>query len=175
MITWKKHFIYQADYQHWANEVLLDSLSHLSDEARNNDEGLYFQSIHHTLDHILVVNRVWLGRLKGQAIKLPGGFNAITYPDWRDLKTQLQKECRQFQHWLEAKPDVFFEMSLKYQSMAGHDQENWVRDVLTHIFNHATHHRGQISAVATRLGAPVPEMDYLYYKRKVRDSLGGAE
>lgn len=43
----------------------------------------------------------------------------------------------------------------------------WMRDVLTHMMNHQTHHRGQISAVITRLGGAAPEMDYVYYKREM--------
>jgi uncharacterized damage-inducible protein DinB len=43
----------------------------------------------------------------------------------------------------------------------------WVRDVLTHLFTHYAHHRGQVSAVATRLGAPCPEMDFVYYRREM--------
>ena len=42
MITWKKHFIYLADYQYWANETLFESLDHLTDAARKSDQGLYF-------------------------------------------------------------------------------------------------------------------------------------
>lgn len=169
MITWKKHFIYLADYQHWANESLFESLDHLTDAARKSEQGLYFHSIHHTLDHILVVNRLWAARLRGQNSSV--SFNVIHVNDWRELKVTLQKESRQFQHWLESQPDVFFEMSASYDGMEGKEHDNWVRDILTHVFNHATHHRGQISAVATSLGAPVPQMDYIYYKREMNNCL----
>ena len=169
MITWKKHFIYLADYQHWANEALFTSLDHLSDDARKSDQQLLHHSMHQTIDHILLINRLWLARLRHQPFS--AAFNQIHYPDWRELKTTLQKETRQFQHWLEAQPDVFFEESLSYASVAGHTRENWVRDILTHIFNQATHHRAQVAAMALRLGAPVAELDYLIYKQEVADCL----
>lgn len=169
MITWKKHFIYLADYQFWANDHLFASLDHLTDEARKSEQDLHFRSIHHTLDHILCANRLWQARLRRQDFKVD--FSVIHQPDWRELKMSLQRECRQFQHWLESQPDVFFELSLSYSGSDGRTEENWSRDMLTHMFNHAAHHRGQISAVATRLGAPKARMDYIDYKRQMKDCL----
>ena len=46
-----------------------------------------------------------------------------------------------------------------------------MRDALTHIMTHMVHHRGQVSAIATRLGSPTPEMDYVYYKREMEGHL----
>lgn len=169
MITWKKHFIYLADYQHWANEKLFESLDHLTDVARKSDQDLFFHSVHHTLDHLLVVNRLWWARLRGQALTV--NFNTIEVHDWRLLKHTLQQESRQFQHWLESQPDVFFEMSLSYAGDDGKSNENWSRDILSHIFTHASHHRGQVSAVATRLGAPAPQLDFISYKLEMIDCL----
>jgi len=57
--------------------------------------------------------------------------------------------------------------SLDYVSSAGEARSMWMRDVLTHMMNHQTHHRGQVSAVITRLGGAAPEMDYVYYKREM--------
>jgi uncharacterized damage-inducible protein DinB len=78
---------------------------------------------------------------------------------------------RELQHWLETKPEAFFEQEIAYRGTDGKARRNWVRDVLTHMMGHMVHHRGQISAVATRLGAPATEMDYIYYKRSVDSAL----
>lgn len=169
MITWKKHFTYLADYQHWANENLFQSLDHLTDTARKSEQELFYGSIHHTIDHLLAQLRVWQGHLQGRHLDI--NFKQVQIHDWRELKMCLQKESRQFQHWLEAQPDVFFEMNLEWTGSEGHRHENWSRDMLTHLFADASQWRGQVAAVATRLGAPFPQLDFIEYKRQMSDCL----
>lgn len=168
--SWKQYFIYQADYQHWANEVLFECLGRLDPEALAEPLGLHFSSIHHTMDHMLVVAQLWRLRLQGESPILD--YRRLHHPDWRELKNSLRQETRGLQHWLETRPDAFFESEVGYRSIEGKERHNWVRDVLTHMMNHMAHHRGQVSAAATRLGAPAPEMDYIFYKRAVDSALG---
>ena len=168
--SWKQYFIYQADYQHWADEILFESLDRLEAKALAEPQGLFFSSIHRTVDHILVVAELWRLRLQGESPIVD--FKRLHHPDWRELKSALRQEVRGLQHWLETKPEAFFESEVAYRGSDGKERRNWVRDVLTHMMGHMVHHRGQISAVATRLGAPAPEMDYMYYKRAVDSALG---
>lgn len=168
--AYKKHFVYQADYQHWANEILFDSLDRLDEAGRQSAQGLFFGSIHHTVDHMLTVNKLWLGRLRQEQPQTVV-FSVIQEPVWRDLKNHFRAHLRETQHWLEAQPDDVFEEALSYTSSDGERRHNWIHDILTHMMTHLAHHRGQISAVATRLGAPVPEMDFLYYKRAMQKGL----
>lgn len=162
-MDWQSHFLHQTDYQLWANQVLFDSLARLEPAALRQPEGLHFQSIHHTTDHLLIVLRLWAGRLRGEAVHLD--LKTLHHPDWVDLKHQLQQELRALRHWLEARPAAFFAERMAYATLAGQGADSKVADVLIHLMNHFTHHRGQISAVATRLGAPAPEMDYIYFTR----------
>lgn len=168
MISWKKYFTYQADYQHWANEVLFKSLDMLTEDARRSDQGLFFKDIHYTADHMLVVLINWMARLKGETP--PHGYNKVVFDDWRELKQAMRREVRAFQRFLDDQPDHWFEGSISYTS-GGQPRTLWVTDALTHINTHFVHHRGQLSAIATRLGAPVPEMDFVYYKREMQDHL----
>ncbi len=165
MYSWKSHFTVLADYQHWANEVLFNSLDHLQPEVIGSDQGLYFNSIHHTVDHLLLVSQVWLGRLQGEVVE--ANYRVINQPDFRELKQSLRREARKLQGWLDAQPDTFFESELRFASSDGKTRRMWVRDALTHLFTHYAHHRGQVSAVVTRLGGPCPEMDYVYYRREM--------
>lgn len=173
MYTWKSFAVVQADYQHWANEVLFASLDHLRPEFLESDEGLFFKSIHHTVDHILVVSSFWRQRLQGSSPSSPD-FKAIQHPDWRELKNALRHETRQLQSWLEARDDAWFDSEIFFTRDDGSRHRMWARDVLNHLFTHYAHHRGQVSAVATRLGAPCPEMDYLYYRREMEKVLSEA-
>lgn len=163
MYTWKNHFVVQADYQHWANEALFSALDHLQPEVIGSDQGLFFPSIHHTVDHMLGVSQAWLARLKGESFL--ANYKVINHPDWRELKIALRKEVRHLQDWLAARPDDFFDRQIGFCGSDGKPRQMGVRDALTHLFTHYVHHRGQVSAVATRLGAPCPEMDFVYYRR----------
>lgn len=169
MYTWKSHYVIQADYQHWANDVLFAALDHLKPEVLKRDEGLFFHSIHHTVDHILLVGEVWRARLQGRPYA--ADYKRIHHPDWRELKNALRQETRTLQNWLEAQPETFFDDEIRFIGSDGRARSMWVRDALTHLFTHSVHHRGQISAVATRLGAPCPEMDFVYYRREMEKLL----
>lgn len=170
MYSWKNYFVIQADYQHWANEVLFTALEHLTPDSLASDQGLYFRSIHHTVDHMLVVSQLWLARLQGEQLSV--NYREIHHPDWRALQNALRRETRRLQAWLEAQADDFYEREIEYAGSDGRTRSMWVRDLLTHLFTHHAHHRGQISAVATRLGAPCPEMDFVYYRREMEKLLG---
>lgn len=169
MYTWKNHYLIQADYQHWANEVLFTALEHLTPDAIDSDQGLFFQSIHHTVDHMLMVSRSWLARLQGGNLAV--NYREIHYPDWRELQNTLRLETRKLQSWLETQPEAFFDGQMRYAASDGKVRSMWVRDALTHLFTHYAHHRGQISGIAMRLGAPCAEMDFVYYRREMEKLL----
>lgn len=165
MYAWKNHWVVQSDYQHWANEVMFSALDYLQPDVIGSDQGLFFNSIHHTVDHLLLVSQSWSARLQGERLSI--NYKVINNPDWRELKLALRRETRKLQSWLEAQPTEFFDSKISYTSSDGKLQSMWVRDALTHLFTHYAHHRGQISAVVTRLGAPCPEMDFVYYRREM--------
>jgi uncharacterized damage-inducible protein DinB len=165
MYSWKQHFAVLADYQHWANEALFNSLDYLQADAIGSDQGLYFKSIHHTIDHLLLVSQVWLARLQGEHME--ANYRVINHPDFRELKQSLRRETRKLQSWLDAQPEDFFAGEISFSGSDGKPRSMWVREALTHLFTHYAHHRGQISAVVTRLGCPCPEMDFVYYRREM--------
>lgn len=173
MYTWKSHFVVQADYQHWANEALFAALDHLQPDVLASDQGLFFRSIHHTVDHMLLVSQAWLARLKGES--LSPDYKVINNPDWRELKQALRRETRHLQDWLNAQPDDFFERQISFSGSDGKPRQMWARDALTHLFTHYAHHRGQVSAVVTRLGGPCPEMDFVYYRREMDKLVSAAQ
>lgn len=164
MLTdWRNHFLRQADYQLWANQVLFDSLARLQPEALHADAGLYFGTIHRTVDHMLVVLRLWAARLRGEDV--PVDLHSVAEPQWANLKHTLQHELRQFRHWLEQQPDTGFERMVRYTRTGGEVHHAAMADILTHLTTHFVHHRGQVSAAAVRFGAPAPEMDFIYFVR----------
>jgi uncharacterized damage-inducible protein DinB len=166
--TLKNFYVQQCDYQHWANEVLFASLDLLDDEHRNADEGLFFKSIHHTLDHALVVTCNWTNRMRGAQATFAD--DSIHHPDWKELKQAWRKEIRSLEHFIEGQPDNFLEERIHYQS-GNVEKSIWARDALCHVLTHVAHHRGQITAIITRLGLAAPEMDFVSYKREMEQHL----
>lgn len=169
MTTLKKHFIYQADYQHWANDMLFAALEVLDEDARQSNQGMVFENIHKSMNHILVATRNWMARLKQESQFV--GREELFVADWKELKNALRLEFREAQRWLEAQPEAFFDEQISYLDTDNQPRHIWVRDALTHIMTHAAHLRGQVTTVAVRLGAPAPEMDYLFYKGEMEKSL----
>ena len=159
----KDYFIEQADYQHWASQELFKSLDTLSEEQRRTDHGLFFRDIHKTVDHILVVTRNWRARLEREFDQV-SGYDVLLYEDWSELKQALLDEFRQLAGWLRQQPADWFDSELEYPGSGGKLRQVAVGDGLIHIMTHAVHHRGQLSAVCTRLGAPSPEMDFVFYR-----------
>ena len=160
--SWKSYFVVLSDYQQWANDRLFAALGSLDPAQLSSPQGLFFGSIHHTTDHIMQVGRLWCARLRGEPYQ--ADFKRILYPDWNQLIEMTQSQSAELSLLLEAREEAFFDERLAFTSSNGQAREMWVRDVLTHMMNHQTHHRGQISAVITRLGSAAPEMDYFYYK-----------
>jgi uncharacterized damage-inducible protein DinB len=83
MSSWRDYFVDLARYHAWANEVLFTELDKLSNEQRRQDCGLFFRNIHHTVDHLLLVNRLWTGRLTGKPFV--ADFKAVQIAGWKAL------------------------------------------------------------------------------------------
>ena len=158
----KDYFIEQARYQAWAMMELFKSLDTLSDEQRRQDQELFFKDIHKTVDHILVCTRNWKYRLLNQADKATG-YDVLLYNDWGELKQAVMDEFNEIDGWLSQQTEDWFGSNIEYGS-ADKKRVVAVADGLIHIMTHAVHHRGQISAVCTRLGTPGPEMDFVFYR-----------
>lgn len=161
----KDHFIEQADYQYWASTELFRCLDHLSDEQRKANIGLFFHDIHTTVDHILIVTRNWHARLSGEFGKVTS-YDNLLYPEWEELKPAVLDEFARLKAWLEQKTPGWFREVIEFPGSDGKKKRVTVTDSLNHVMTHAVHHRGQISAVCTRLHAPCPEMDFIIYRAK---------
>ncbi|HEY3325677.1 MAG TPA: DinB family protein [Novimethylophilus sp.] len=169
-MSFKQYFLYQADYQHWADDVLFNALDRLDEDTRRETRKLFFGSIHGTLDHLLFFFRKWHARLKGE--HYAEGYGEVLYADWRELKNALRQEIRDLQRWLEYQPEEFFDGRLSYRrTLSREEKDVWVRDALTHVFTYASLERGHISAAGSALGAPFPDMAYYTYRLEMGEHL----
>ena len=158
----KPHFETLARYNRWANRRLYDATAQLSDAQFREDRGAFFRSMRGTLNHILVADRVWLERIEGAGTK-PSALDEILYDDFAGLRAAREAEDERILRVLASTRAERFESVLSYRSMAGTAHELPLAQVLTHVFNHQTHHRGQAHGLLSQFGLETPSIDFVYF------------
>ena len=86
---WHDHFLHLATYNQWANTRLFDAVSQLSDEAYRADRGAFFGSIHGTLNHLLMADLLWIGRIAPPAF-VTTGYDMIVEDERRSLRQRRE-------------------------------------------------------------------------------------
>lgn len=161
------HFGLLARYNHWATQRLLQAIDPVSDVDYRRDLGLFFKSIHGTLNHLLVGEHLlWYPRFARGAS--PKAALALTLdmevePDRARLGQALKGGAANWLSLIESWPATRFDGTLTYTNTRNVTLTQPFGATLTHVFNHSTHHRGQISAALTQLGQPTPEMDLILF------------
>jgi len=170
--THQLQFVRFAQYNSWFNGQLYDCVERLDDAERKRDRGAFFRSIHDTLDHILLCDRSWLSRIERSALPFASLANADLIPDLRDLAQGVTQDFEALRSKrvatdtvLEAfvrelTPDLL-ERDLEYKNSKGTDFANPLWHVVAHIFNHQTHHRGQVTALLSQTGIDPGMTDFL--------------
>ena len=158
------HFRTLAAYNRWSNVRLYDACAGLGDAARKQDRGAYFSSIHNTLNHILVGDRAWLDRVEGIDTG-PVTLDAVLFDDFDALRQARAAEDDRIDRVLMGLDETRMAGDLSYRNVAGESHRTPLRLVLTHLFNHQTHHRGQVHGMLSQAGMPPPELDLIYYVR----------
>lgn len=151
-----KHFSMLARYNGWANSRLYAHAHTVSDEAYRRDVGVYFKSLHATLNHILVADRIWMRRLTGTG-EQPKALNAVLFDDLASLSRARVVEDQRIDDFVAGLKADDIEREVDFKSMKGIEQRQPVREILAHVFNHQAHHRGQAHAILTRLGIAEPD------------------
>lgn len=161
----RSHFERLALYNRWANRRLYAAAAELPDADYRADRGAFFKSVHGTLNHILVADRVWLRRLTGEGPQ-PPSLDAILHDDLPGLTAAREAEDARILAHVQGLDDARLAGTLVYRTMAGDPFEQPLALVLTHIFNHQTHHRGQAHTLLTQMGRAAPPLDLLYHLRE---------
>ena len=152
-----------SNYHVWAHNKLLTALHEVTDADLQADVGLFFPSILATLNHMLVCEaHLWYPRFAVQ-ISPRMALNQILETDRNKLFQQLQHSALRWQQFVAQLPeDSELPQYLEYVSSAGLHLRLPYAATLLHVFNHATHHRGQLTAALTSLGYHCPELDLVY-------------
>lgn len=161
----KQTFQMFAAYNAWANSVIYDAAAKLPDEDYRLDRGAAFKSLHGTLNHILVADRIWLKRFTGDG-DAPSKLDVILYDDLSLLRVAREAEDARIMRWINDLTDEDLEGRFTYTAIVDlRTISQRQSPALSHFFNHQTHHRGQASTILTGFGEPAPTMDLIYFQR----------
>jgi uncharacterized damage-inducible protein DinB len=160
------HFVMMAKYNAWANARLYRMAGALQDESYRKEVAVYFKSLHGTLNHLLAADRIWMQRLTGLG-ESPSKLDAISFEDFPSLREARTAEDKRIVDFVEGLDESSFEEALDYRTLNGTPQRQLRREILAHLFNHQTHHRGQAHAILTMLGVLEPDpLDLLIMLRE---------
>lgn len=164
-MTLLDHIRIMASYNAWANTRVYDAAAALSDADYRADRGAFFRSVHGTLNHLLVTDRVWMGRFTGEPAP-PLALDAILFEDRVALRAARETEDRRIVAFTGALAPSDLESTITFRRVSAPESyEQGLGAALVHLFNHQTHHRGQLHAVLTALKAGAPELDLLVFQR----------
>jgi uncharacterized damage-inducible protein DinB len=151
-----------ARYNRWQNENLYGAASVLTDEDRKADRGSFFKSIHATLNHLIWADHIWMSRFSKDWSPLEGGIGTPTQvlDDWGALSQKRAIADASIISWADRLTDEDLGGDLSWYSGAMKTdltKPKWV--CITQLFNHQTHHRGQVHAMLTAAGAKPDDTD----------------
>ena len=153
-----EHFQMLARYNSLANHKLYQVCFQLSDAERKQNRPAFFKSIHGTLNHILVGDRIWLTRFAGKQIPSTM-LDAILYEDFDELWTARKVEDERIETFVANLTTEFLHGTIEYVNNAGKTCADPVNLSIAHFFNHQTHHRGQIHDMVTQTTISPPSLD----------------
>ena len=151
MIT-ADYCLLMARYNRWMNERLFATCAELDDAERRRDRGAFFGSIHRTQNHLLWGDRMWLGRFIDEPCTVPA-FGADMCADFAELAREREITDRRILEWAGGVTREWLAGTLVYTSRIDGRTRELPRAVAAmHLFNHGTHHRGQLTTLLKQAG-----------------------
>ncbi|MBC8269789.1 MAG: damage-inducible protein DinB [Rhodospirillaceae bacterium] len=151
-----------AGFNQWATGHIYDCVAGLPDDAYRQDRKAFFGSIHATLNHLLLVDRLWMGRIIGKPVNI-SGLDDILYTGFQELRDAQRDENKALIDLVGGFSEDDLQSRISYQTSEGIPGERAIWLILTTLFNHQTHHRGQIHTMLTQAGITPPPLDIIYY------------
>lgn len=148
-----------ARYNHWMNSRLYPICAELGDEELHADRGLFFKSIYLTLNHIMYGDRAFYARFTGGELPEQGIGDEL-YANFEELAAQRPIWDKTLYAWASNVDGAWLAESLTYTSKVDNKPRtaaHWL--LVTHMFNHQTHHRGQVTTALSQLGVDMGSTD----------------
>jgi uncharacterized damage-inducible protein DinB len=161
-VSAKGQIAQMARYHAWATERLLASVGPIPDEPYRKPCGLFFGSIHGTLNHLLLTDsEIWYPRFaQGQSASL--ALDAELESDRTVLASRLAAATKRWSEYVNSLDEFALGGDLRYTMTTGQARVLPMSGGLLHVFNHATHHRGQVTAALSMLGFEYEPLDLPY-------------
>ena len=148
-----------AEYNRWMNGKVYLSCDGIPDAERKADRGAFFKSIHSTLNHLLWGDRAWLGRFTGNNFGLPK-IGTDLYADFAQLRREREATDVAIVDWASRLNPDWLATELTWTSVLdGKTRTLPLWAVVTQMFNHQTHHRGQVTTLLAQRGIDIGETD----------------
>jgi uncharacterized damage-inducible protein DinB len=164
----KSRYMMFAGYNAWCNVRLYDAAATLTDVDYRADRGAFFRSLHGTLNHLLVGDRIWMRRFTG-AGELPASLDAILYDDFEALRAARHSEDTRISRHIAGLSEDDLNRAVHYRTFVNPQTiEQTLSPALDHFFNHQTHHRGQAHALLSSIigNDATPSFDLIIYQRE---------
>ncbi|PDT05176.1 damage-inducible protein DinB [Rhizobium chutanense] len=160
-----RHYRMFAAYNRWANARVYAAAAELSDAEFRSDRGAFFGSLHRTLNHLLVADRIWMKRFTGTG-EAPATLDAILFETLDALTAARQAEDERIIAWTGTLDEPTLAADFTYVPVTQPIEITQpLAPALAHLFNHQTHHRGQCHMTLTALGKPSLQLDLIYFLR----------
>lgn len=160
-----------AAYNEWANARIYTAASELRDAEYRADYGAFFGSIHGTLNHMLIGDRIWMYVFTGEGAK-PTQLDAILFDDLGELYAARRAEDARISNYIASLTEKDFAGVARYRPIRQPaDIEQQLAPLLVHFFNHQTHHRGQVHCLLTKVTDQAPSLDLVMFQRQTGISL----
>jgi uncharacterized damage-inducible protein DinB len=162
----KAHFEMLSRYNAWANDRVYAAAAKLSEDDYRANRGAFFKSIHGTLNHLLVADRIWMRRFTGSGDAVYQ-LDAILCDDLPSLQAARCEEDARIIRYVEGLSPADLEASIRYRTITKpQDIEQPLAPALAHFFNHQTHHRGQAHGLLTAMTGDAPSLDLILFQRQ---------
>jgi uncharacterized damage-inducible protein DinB len=163
----KAHFERMARYNSWANRRIYGAVAQLDYEEFHAPRSGFFPSIAKTLNHMVVTDRIWLGRFTDK-LSDHRRLDETPYDDFAALTAAREAEDQRIIAFFKELPQARIDSVFNYQNTAGEPKSSEMLPVLAHFFNHQAHHRGQAHAMlsATRVAPPSLDLVLFIYEDK---------
>ena len=157
-----------AGYNAWCNARFYGAAALVTDADYRADRGAFFKSLHGTLNHILVADRIWMKRFTGAGVQ-PPSLDAILYESFAELREARRSQDVLITRYIDGLDDERLSATFRYRPVTNPQPvEQPLAPALDHFFNHQTHHRGQAHALLTAIlgNDKTPGMDLIAYQRE---------
>lgn len=141
-----------AQYNRWMNERLYDLCDRLTDQERKRDVGAFFGSIHGTLNHLLLGDKIWLGRFLGEPFAVTSLAHEL-HSDFEQLRSERSRTDEKIVDWAGSLTSADLAGGLSYTSVVNPKPRRYpMWFAVAHFFNHQAHHRGQLTTLLSQRG-----------------------